>query len=1486
MKVALVILCWCLSLQVTANSTVVPFSSSPKSSTPTIIPTSTTATTTANYNTFSPIENSTTASATSTTSSATTCSNVWSDSVCDSLVGNGLCSNPDVMDVCCGSCGKESLEYVMCGFTNPLDDRDQCRNLTIQHCQTINVASNNCVLLPEDHFNFGEEKYLFVEVYTDQRLHYSLHSDPKCSIPFSTLDAVSQLTVFGECTEANTSRGVLVGFFQFFKKCQQDDESGEWTCFGDELPCYHWTRQREDRCALLSDLSFRPKNLCNWNEEFKTCTGNWQQAVCNAIRPPQCNLSFCEFDPGSGVCVLKRNACACTTSNTSGGINVTHSGCSIEHSEDIEEIPICYVEGGAAANDLCTCVRPSTVFPGAGFRTCASYGSCNTLSVTDTSGTLTGYYAAVDDLSRPYGCTPFMLYRPVLIGFNTHIIRRFLHQSGFPPDNFLFSGISPYWIATDISTRYSANFDNTRVLLTLDSAVAIKEGSFPPNVSSDLEGSWISDVHSSPSNVQLSVTCSPLFPCLHPRWNLIASDFVQSPLLSRLELLRNAPSWYERVRKGIYSRALVNMFYALWQTRGSVVHGFLTNITSSIPSYSTEHPHIEVSCSGFSRADESITFPQVGFSVEKDTLHTSPTFSLQLVPFSVFVCRTFVSGATCAPNSEITAVFITPSEAPLEVPLIALNKVTETCLEIRSTSSSTAGVFTAFKLSLSRRGAVLSVEETPNGLITFCNLDVATSYEISARIINDVGEGPPAVFLASTLDGVPVTSVHVSTRRISPTSTSLSWPVLTTEQAAGDVQFYGLLVFSSILPLPEFTTAMESVNLTEVDMQIDFLVQTSLLNNKASNTLGSVEQLLNVSHMITIPDDVRQEDSHILGKFERSFLLDNLSDARVYAFTAFVVNNRHAGPFSEFSYSPLYVEESSSSLSQSSIFTIVGFATAVVIMALLAAFLHWRFFTPFNLTPLSDYILDKYYIVDKHRVVVMEEFEDDDHFMLSFGRVELETQVEDDIQLCENASILDGLSQRSGGRESSISVVIKNSCDPNDQLLTKMLCNETVFLDQVSTSPHFVELLAVNGLESDLRLCTDHILNTLFNYLRLSRGSTPWQTELGEVDLYELAVKASHSIVFLSQQGIVHKNIQSRNYFINAHGNVVLGNFTVAQFQDTNKNDYVISYEDTLAVVSPRWMAPECVEDRIFSVESDLYSFGVVIWEIFSFGRQPWAGHKESEAAHTIIRGIHLDKPARCSHRTYKIMLSCWKMTPSQRPTAYSLNQRLQNCWKALLEEQGNEKPGPSVLSFPHESDVGSSPSPVLSLKTTMQKTLTGSLKQMMEATHLIDHPSSSKKTASRPGWTSPKLAQSISASSFQRGSSTAAPPLHEDLKQVIHSEQRFQHVLLSQNPLANDEDHNKQELLSTCSSRNDGEHQFQPSPDSEDASPQQHTSLAMLQSIRAEERISQGDNEVAHLHLILEANNKVAQDLVPQSSTTTPYRSRSNSRSSQVSTV
>ena len=90
-------------------------------------------------------------------------------------------------------------------------------------------------------------------------------------------------------------------------------------------------------------------------------------------------------------------------------------------------------------------------------------------------------------------------------------------------------------------------------------------------------------------------------------------------------------------------------------------------------------------------------------------------------------------------------------------------------------------------------------------------------------------------------------------------------------------------------------------------------------------------------------------------------------------------------------------------------------------------------------------------------------------------------------------------------------------------------------------------------------------------------------------------------------------------------------------------------------------MAIESLTDRNFSSQSDVWSFGVVLWELFSLGKVPYPGMPVDRLIHRLLDGYRMEKPEFASSEIGQLMNDCWKAEPSERPTFNQLEAKLSN---------------------------------------------------------------------------------------------------------------------------------------------------------------------------------------------------------------------------------
>ncbi|XP_077571097.1 BDNF/NT-3 growth factors receptor-like isoform X2 [Stigmatopora nigra] len=177
----------------------------------------------------------------------------------------------------------------------------------------------------------------------------------------------------------------------------------------------------------------------------------------------------------------------------------------------------------------------------------------------------------------------------------------------------------------------------------------------------------------------------------------------------------------------------------------------------------------------------------------------------------------------------------------------------------------------------------------------------------------------------------------------------------------------------------------------------------------------------------------------------------------------------------------------------------------------------------------------------------------------------------------------------------------------------------------------------------------------------MSEGQTTRPVELTPSQMLHIAQQIASGMVYLASQHFVHRDLATRNCLVGENLLVKIGDFGMSR--DVYSTDYYRVGGHTMLPI--RWMPPESIMYRKFTTESDVWSLGVVLWEIFTYGKQPWYQLSNNEVIECITQGRVLQRPRTCPKEVYDLMLGCWQREPHMRLNIKEIHGLLLNLAKA-----------------------------------------------------------------------------------------------------------------------------------------------------------------------------------------------------------------------------
>ena len=157
-------------------------------------------------------------------------------------------------------------------------------------------------------------------------------------------------------------------------------------------------------------------------------------------------------------------------------------------------------------------------------------------------------------------------------------------------------------------------------------------------------------------------------------------------------------------------------------------------------------------------------------------------------------------------------------------------------------------------------------------------------------------------------------------------------------------------------------------------------------------------------------------------------------------------------------------------------------------------------------------------------------------------------------------------------------------------------------------------------------------------------------------EIIDIAVQVANGMIYLGEQDYIHCDLRAENILVGEYNTIKIANFHLAQHLNGNK--YCIMKEGTRLAL--RWTAPEGFTSSRLSIKSDVWSFGILLWELVTKGSLPYPDiETNQQVCDAVIEGYCMPEPKDCPEPLHQIMLDCWEVNDDERPNFNNIHRHL-----------------------------------------------------------------------------------------------------------------------------------------------------------------------------------------------------------------------------------
>ncbi|XP_022111619.1 angiopoietin-1 receptor-like [Acanthaster planci] len=216
-------------------------------------------------------------------------------------------------------------------------------------------------------------------------------------------------------------------------------------------------------------------------------------------------------------------------------------------------------------------------------------------------------------------------------------------------------------------------------------------------------------------------------------------------------------------------------------------------------------------------------------------------------------------------------------------------------------------------------------------------------------------------------------------------------------------------------------------------------------------------------------------------------------------------------------------------------------------------------------------------------------------------------------------------------------------------------------LTKIGRHPNIVNLLAACQHEDDLYVAVEYLPNgDLRTCLRNARSQGDGgQTSLSSEKLIQFALDIAKGMQHLAASGVIHRDLAARNILLSDDLVAKVSDFGLSRGED-------IYIQTSKTRVPTRWLSLESLLRQVYTSKSDVWSFGILLWEIATLGATPYEDIKSKDLPSRLENGYRMPKPSNCDDELYGLMMQCWQEDPKERPAFKTLVSIL----KSIAENQ------------------------------------------------------------------------------------------------------------------------------------------------------------------------------------------------------------------------